>query len=142
MEAARHRKRDAGVAVNCAHYPDREEYVPGFKRPRTKTLTEAEFLAIAEGAAGWLQEAANNGVEQIRVKMAQAVQLAKLQGHAVVDHAPRLAAVNSRFPHGDLRTILESWMPPSSQYQAPQERSLTQGTKSWAGFGGAGQDGS
>lgn len=142
VEVARHRKRDAGVVVNGAHYPDREEYIPGFKKPRAKTPTEAQFLAVGDGAARWLQEAASNGVEQIQVKMAQAVQLAKLQGHAVVDHALGLAAINSRFAHGDLRSIVESGMRPSSHYQAPEERSLAQGTKSWAGFGAAGQEGS
>jgi len=57
VEVARHPKRDAGVVVNGSHYPHREEYVPGFKKPRAKTPTEAQFLAIGDGAASWLQEA-------------------------------------------------------------------------------------
>ncbi len=47
--------------------------------------SEVEFLAIGDGARLWLTEAAAAGTTKIRVKMAQAVSLAKLFATKDVD---------------------------------------------------------
>ena len=54
-----------------------------------------------------MTEAAAAGTTKIRVKMAEAVTLAKLFNAKDVDWALGHAAVHARFGHGDLASILD-----------------------------------
>ena len=63
--------------VDDAHFPPRPEG-PLDRTPRAKTVAEAQFLALGDGAALWLTEAAAAGCSRIRAKMAEAVDLAAL----------------------------------------------------------------
>ena len=49
---------------------------PRQPRPRPRTDAEVAFLALGEGAAPWLIEAAAAGAQRVRAKMARAVELA------------------------------------------------------------------
>ena len=51
---------------------------PLARMPRPRTDAEARFLALGDGAVLWLTEAAAAGCARIRVKMAEAVDLAAL----------------------------------------------------------------
>ncbi|HET9895021.1 MAG TPA: hypothetical protein VFQ44_08805 [Streptosporangiaceae bacterium] len=51
------------------------------RAPKPRTREEAQFLAIGDGAALWLAEAAASGAAWVRAKMARAVQFAALHGH-------------------------------------------------------------
>jgi len=95
------------------------------------------FLGIGPGAGLWLTEAAEAGTSRIRVKMAQAVQLAGLFGTTEVDAALGHAAVHGRFAEADLASILDHHRQRTSdvQHRAGEGRSLTQGTHSWARYG-------
>ena len=77
------------------------------RRPKARNAAEAEFLAIGDGARLWLTEAAAAGTTKMRVKMAQAVALAKLFDAAEVDWALGHAAVHGRFAEADLASILD-----------------------------------
>jgi hypothetical protein len=63
-------------------------------------------LAIGSGAGMWLAEAAAAGASRVRAKMAEAVQLTRLQDGASVDRALGEAAAAGRFADGDLAAIL------------------------------------
>lgn len=69
--------------------------------------------------------------------MAEAVQLARLHGSAVVDRALGQAATAGRFADGDLAAILTHQSQASSGpiSQAGEGHTLAQGTAGWAGFG-------
>jgi hypothetical protein len=84
-----------------------------------------------------LTEAAAAGTTRMRVKMAEAVSLAKLRDVAEVDWALGHAAVNSRFGEGDLLSILDhhARATPGPVHQAGEAHSLTQGTAGWAQLG-------
>ena len=69
-------------------------------------MPRREFLALGDGAALWLTEAAAAGCARIRAKMAEAVDLAALHDPAAVDRALGQAATAGRFGHGDLAAIL------------------------------------
>ena len=103
------------------------------------TTSEVAFLAIGDGARLWLTEAAAAGTTKIRVKMAQAVTLAKLFEAKDVDWALGHAAVHARFAEADLASILDhhhtatSAAGPASR--AGEDGSLTQGTSAWAALG-------
>ena len=108
------------------------------RKPLARNAAEVEFLAIGDGARLWLAEAAAAGTSKIRVKMAQAVTLAKLFDTKDVDWALGHAAVHARFGHGDLASILDHHHTtavggPASR--AGEDGSLTQGTGSWAALG-------
>jgi hypothetical protein len=96
------------------------------RSPRARTAAEAEFLALGNGARLWLAEAA-------------AVTTARLTGTAEVDQALGHAAVSARFGEGDLASILDhrarTGTGPDSR--AGEDRSLAQGTASWAALGTA-----
>ena len=98
---------------------------------------EAEFLALGDGAALWLKEAAAQGTSRIRVKMAHAVSMAKLTNPGRVDWALGHAAVHERFGEGDLASILAANLDPDAPaaWRAGEDRSLTQGTAGWAALG-------
>ncbi|MCB0905454.1 MAG: IS21 family transposase, partial [Actinobacteria bacterium] len=73
VEVARHARTTPGTpAIDEEHFPPAP---PGAldRTPRAKNITEAEFLALGDGARLWLTEAAAAGTTKMRVKMAQAV---------------------------------------------------------------------
>jgi hypothetical protein len=99
-----------------------------------------EFLALGEGAHMWLTEAAAAGSTKMRVKMNQALGLAKLFDPAEVDWALGHAAVHSRFAEADLASILDHHAGTRTggariEHRAGEDHSLTQGTAAWAQLG-------
>ena len=89
----------------------------------------------------WLVEAAAAGTTKMRVKMAAAVQLARLFSPAEVDWALGHAAVHGRFAEADLAFILDHHRQHQArgpEHRAGEDRSLTQGTSSWASYGQGG----
>lgn len=111
------------------------------RRPKAATKDDARFLALGEGAALWLTEAAAAGCSRIRTKMAEAVDLAALHQCAAVDRALGQAAIAGRFAHGDLAAILTHQAGDPEQPTAPtparasEHNSLAQGTGGWARLG-------
>ena len=73
----------------------------------------------------------------MRVKMTEALALAKLFDPVEVDWALGHAAVHGRFAEADLASILDHHRsrPHPERQHASEDRSLTQGTQSWAGYG-------
>jgi hypothetical protein len=92
---------------------------------------------LGKGAGLWLSEAAAAGATKMRVKMAAAVELAKLFTPDEVDWALGHAAVHGRFAEADLGSILDHHRrrPHPGEQRAGEDRSLTQGTRSWAALG-------
>ncbi len=109
------------------------------RQPKAKNAAETEFLALGGGARLWLTEAAAAGTTKMRLKMAEAVALAKLGDPVKVDWALGHAAVNSRFAEADLGSILthHARTQPGPRHQASESRSLTQGTSAWSALPGA-----
>ena len=133
-EAARHLVTAPGSPrVDDAHYPPAP---PGAinREPKARSAAEQAFLAIGDGAVLWLGEAAAAGASRIRVKMAEAVQLAALHGPAVADAALGRAAAAGRFADGDLAAILAHQATAGSgePSRATEHASLAQGTRGWA----------
>ena len=85
----------------------------------------------------WLTEAAATGAGRVRAKMAEAVELARLHGDAVVDRALGQAGTSGRFAEGDLAAILshQATALPGPAGRAGEGHTLAQGTAGWAGFG-------
>ncbi len=135
VEVARHRRATPGSPKTLdAHFPPQPAGALD-RRPRAKNAQEAEFLALGGGARLWLTEAAAAGSTKMRVKMAQAVALAKLGDPVAVDWALGHAAVNSRFAEADLTSIITHHARSKGsgpRHQATETRSLTQGTSAWA----------
>ena len=133
-EVARHRLSTPGhPMIDDAHYPPRP---PGAlaRRPKATNEAEAAFLALGEGARTWLVEAAAAGTSRIRLKMAEALTLARLHGTETVDWALGHAAIYHRFGDGDLVAILSA--PAGDKAQCANEHhSLQVGTGAWEGFG-------
>jgi hypothetical protein len=73
----------------------------------------------------------------MRLKMAEALALAKLFSATEVDWALGHAAVHGRFAEADLASILDHHATARSglEHRAGEDRSLTQGTAAWAGLG-------
>ena len=140
VEVARHARTTAGhPRVDDAHFPPRPEG-PLHRTPRPKTVAEAQFLALGDGAALWLTEAGAAGCSRIRAKMAEAVDLAALHDPAAVDRALGQAATAGRFGHGDLAAIVAHQAgdpdhPAGQPARAGEHNSLAQGTAGWAGLG-------
>ena len=87
IEVARHQRSTPGhPMIDDAHYPARPAGPLG-RRPKPTSAAEAEFLAIGDGARTWLVEAAAAGTSRVKVKMAQAVTLARLHGAERLDGA-------------------------------------------------------
>ena len=106
IEVARHQRSTPGhPMIDDAHYPPRPAGPLG-RRPKPTSAAEAEFLAIGDGARTWLVEAAAAGTTRMKVKMAQAVTLARLHGAERLDWALGAAAMFGRFADGDLASIL------------------------------------
>ena len=137
VEVARHTRATPGSPkLDEGHFPDAPEGALE-RTPRAKTTAEAEFLALGEGARLWLSEAAAAGATKMRVKMGAAVELARLFSSTEVDWALGHAAVHGRFAEADLASILDHHHTGASaaRQQATEDRSLTQGTQPWAGYG-------
>ncbi len=138
VEVARHARATPGSPrIDDAHFPPAPAGALD-RKPLARNPAEVEFLAIGDGARLWLAEAAAAGTVKIRVKMAQAVTLAKLFNAKDVDWALGHAAVHARFAEADLASILDhhhtaAATGPASQ--AGEDGSLTQGTASWAALG-------
>jgi hypothetical protein len=138
-EVARHPRSSPGrPQLRDEHYPPRP---PGAleRQPKARRAEEAVFLAIGEGAAQWLLEAAAAGTPKLRAKMAQAVSLAKLHGAAVVDQALGTAALAGRFDDGDLAAIVDHQRHQcgtgSQPRRAGETHSLQPGTTGWSKLG-------
>jgi hypothetical protein len=104
------------------------------RQPKATNEGEAAFLALGEGARMWLVEAAAAGACRVKVKMGEALTLARLHGPERVDWALGHAAIYSRFADNDLAAILTS-RPAQKRHRAGENHSLQGGTKAWEGFG-------
>jgi transposase len=138
VEVARHLRATPGSPrLDDAHFPPAPAGLD--RAPKARSSAESEFLALGEGAHLWLTEAAAAGTTRMRVKMAVAVTTAKLVGATEVDWALGHAAVNARFGEHDLASILDhhARTQPGELHRAGEDRSLTQGTGSWAALGAA-----
>ena len=134
VEVARHRRSTPGrPVIDDAHYPPRSRGPLG-RQPKATNMAEEEFLALGEGARLWLIEAASAGTSRVKIKMAEATQLARLHGVDRVDWALGHAASYGRFADGDLTSILAA-NPPGQRRQAGEGHSLQPGTNAWEGFG-------
>jgi len=106
VEVARHLRATPGSPKTIdAHFPPAPAGALD-RQPKAKNAAETEFLALGGGARLWLTEAAAAGTTKMRLKMAEAVALAKLGDPVKVDWALGHAAVNSRFAEADLASIL------------------------------------
>jgi transposase len=138
-EVARHALTTPGnPRIEPSHYPERTTD-PLHPRPRPRTEDERAFVAIGEGARQWLVEAAAAGAQRIRTKMARATELAALVGRDTIDRALGLAAASARFDFGDLESIVDHLARrgggPNQEVLPDTSQSLSQGTRSWEGFG-------
>ena len=134
VEVARHQRSTPGrPMIDDAHYPPRPAGPLG-RRPKATSTAEAEFLAIGDGARTWLVEAAAAGTSRMKVKMAQAVDLARLHGPTRVDWALGHAAMFGRFAEDDLASILAAH-PPGQPRRADDVHSLQPGTAAWGRLG-------
>ena len=135
IEVARHQRSTPGhPMIDDAHYPARPAGPLG-RRPKPTSAAETEFLAIGDGARTWLVEAAAAGTTRMKVKMAQAVTLARLHGTERLDWALGAAAMFGRFADGDLASILAA-DPPGQRRRADDVHSLQPGTAAWGRLGG------
>jgi len=133
VEIARHARATPGSPrLDDTHFPPAPAGLD--RAPKARTAAESEFLALGDGARLWLTEAAAAGTTKMRVKMAAAVTTAKLVGTGEVDWALGHAAVNARFAEADLASILDhhARSRPGPRQRAGEDRSLAQGTSSWA----------
>jgi transposase len=134
VEVARHRRSTPGrPVIDDAHYPPRPPGPLG-RQPTAANASEEEFLALGEGARLWLVEAASAGTSRLKVKMAEAVELARLHGVERLDWALGHAACFGRFADGDLVSILAA-QPAGEHRSAGDGHSLQPGTGAWEGFG-------
>lgn len=133
-EVARHSTGRPGTPVlDDTHYPPRQDETAD-RQPKATTAEEAAFLMLGAGAKAWLIEAAASGARRIRVKMAEAVALAKLYGTDQVDRALGTAAITGRFAEKDLISILDyqSGLADVEPSRASETHSLQPGTSGWA----------
>lgn len=137
-EVARHPLTTPGrPSINDEHYPPRPAG-PLARKPRARSDQEREFLAIGPGAERWLKQAAAEGAQRIRRKMAEAVDLAKLHGPGPVSDALARCASYSRFADGDLASVLAHQQTQNVialPVRASEDRSLQTSTRSWEQFG-------
>jgi Integrase core domain len=120
VEVARHTRATPGSPkITDAHFPPAPAGALE-RKPLARNAAEVEFLTIGDGARLWLAEAAAAGTVKIRVKMAQAVTLAKLFNAKDVDWALGHAAVHARFAEA---TSPRSW----TTTTAPRRTVLTVG---------------
>ena len=137
VEVARHARAEPGSPrLDDGHFPPAPAGALG-RAPKPRTSAEQEFLDLGDGARLWLTEAAAAGAGRMRVKMADAVALAKLRGTTEVDWALGHAAVNARFGERDLASILDhqATARPGDTHTAGEDHTLAQGTAGWAALG-------
>jgi len=133
-EVARHTLSTPGhPMINDAHYPPRPAG-PLNREPRPTNDAETAFLALGDGARVWLIEAGAAGTSRVKVKMAEAVELAALHGPGRVDSALGQAATFGRFGEGDVASILAA-QATGDHRRAGEDHSLQDGTSAWEGFG-------
>ena len=84
----------------------------------------------------WLVEAAAAGTSRVKVKMAEAVQLAQLHGVERVDWALGHAATYERFGENDVASILAAH-PIGQRRRADEDHSMQPSTRAWETFGEA-----
>jgi len=133
-EVARHALSTPGhPMIDDAHYPPRPAG-PLNRVPKATNAAEAAFLALGDGARVWLIEAGASGASRVKVKMAEAVELAALHSAERVDWALGQAATFGRFGEGDVASILAAH-PAGTSRRAGEHHSLQDGTNSWEGFG-------
>lgn len=140
LEVARHRRATPGSPQLIDEHFPAQPSGPLDRRPRAKNTAESEFLDLGEGARLWLVEAAAAGTTKMRVKMAEALSLAKLFDPVEVDWALGHAAVHGRFAEADLSSILDHHARGAAAgerdvHRASEDSSLTQGTSAWARLG-------
>lgn len=140
-EVCRHRLSTPGnPMVDLDHYPDHPQDPTGAPRPprpRARSVAEADFLELGQGAVSWLVEASAAGTVRIRSKMAAAVELAALVGVDAVDAGLGVAAAAGRFAEGDLAAIVEhqaSGATTADLVIADEAHSAQPGTVAWANF--------
>ena len=134
VEVARHRLSTPGhPMIDDAHYPPRPAG-PLNREPKPTNAAEAVFLGLGDGARVWLIEAGAAGASRVKVKMADAVELAALHGPGRVDWALGHAATFGRFGEGDLASILAAH-PVGDHHRASEDHSLQEGTRAWNEFG-------
>jgi transposase len=137
VEVARHQRSTPGTPrIDDAHYPPRPPG-PLNRQPKPVNPAEAEFLALGEGARLWLIEAAADGTARVKVKMAEAVTLARLHGVERIDWALGHAATYQRFADGDLVSILAAH-PIGEQRRASETHSMQPSTRVWEHISGGG----
>ncbi|MGH3661470.1 MAG: IS21 family transposase [Micromonosporaceae bacterium] len=137
VEVARHDRSTPGSpSIKDEHYPPRDDH-HGQRRPKPTSPEETAFLALGDGAAAWLTEAAAAGARRIRPKMAEAVTIAKLHPAAEVDRALGIAAIAGRFADNDLIRILTHNLgrENAEPSRASENHSLQPGTSAWSNFG-------
>ena len=137
VEVARHLRTTPGnPRVDDAHFLSRESD-PLHPVPKARTPAEVEFLSLGAGAGEWLMAAGEAGCSRVRVKMATAVQLAKIVGTQRVDWALGHAAVMGRFAEADLQSIVDhqAITNPGTAPRASEDHSLQAGTAAWAVLG-------
>jgi transposase len=136
-EVARHQRTTPGNPRYVDEHFGPAPEGPLERTPRPRTEADAAFLAIGEGAALWLTEAASVGTSRLRAKMAEAVTLAALHGAVVVDRALAHAAMTGRFGEGDLASVIGhlAGAPALGWQRAGESASLQASTSAWEGFG-------
>ena len=138
-EVARHLRSTPGTPrIDDSHYPPRPAG-PLARQPKATNNAEAEFLALGEGARLWLVEAAAAGASRVKVKMAEAVTLSRLEGVERVDWALGHAGCYQRFGDGDLTSILAAH-PIGDLRHATEAHSLQPSTKAWERIGRPGEN--
>ncbi|MEO8967973.1 MAG: IS21 family transposase [Solirubrobacteraceae bacterium] len=137
-EVARHALTTPGrPSINDEHYPPRPAGALE-RKPRARGAEEREFMAIGAGAERWLKQAAAQGTQRIRRKMAEAVDLAKFHGAGRVNEALERCASYGRFADGDLASILahqQTAIVIPLPTRASENASLQRSTRSWEGLG-------
>jgi hypothetical protein len=138
-EVARHKLTTPGrPALSDEHYPPRPAGAL-HRKPRARSAEERAFLSLGEGAERWLLAAASVGAQRVRRKMAEAVDLAKLQGPEQVERPLKTCADARRFGDGDLEAILRHRQQTAEVIQLPltasEDSSLQPSTRAWEGFG-------
>ncbi len=137
-EVARHRLTTPGrPSIDDGHYPPRPAGALE-RKPTARSSEERAFLAIGDGAETWLITAGAAGVQRVRRKMAEAVDLAKLHGTLEVERALRTCADAGRFADGDVAAILAHQQQTGELIPFParsEANSLQRSTRSWEGFG-------
>ena len=138
VEIARHGRATPGSPrIDDAHFPPAP--VGALDRaPKEKNQQEMDFLALGDGARLWLVEAAAAGAGRMRVKMAAAVDLAKLRDPVAVDWALAMPPSTPASARPTSPSILAHHARTNrgTVHQAGEGHSLAQGTKVWSALPG------